>query len=615
MALVAPDGRWLQVNQSLCKLVGYTEQELLATTFQAITHPDDLETDLMYVRQMLAGAIQTYQMEKRYFHKSGNVIWGLLSVSLVRNGNGQPLYFISQIQDITERKRAEQALSESEQKSRELSLIAQRQARELSLLEEVRSAISQELDLSVILHTVVEAIAHTFEYQLVSLYLIQGDRLVLQHQVGYIHTIPEIPLGHGITSKAILSGEPILIQDVRTDPNFMGVTEGIVSEIAVPLYQKDKVVGVLNVESTQGVELTQNDVHLLIAMSKIINIAFQRAQLYQAEHEQRVLAEALADTARAMTSTLNLHEVFKRILANVGRVVAHECANMMLVEQGVARIVDGLGYSEQGLKDALSIRLRVAETPNLQRMSDTGQPIIIPDIRLQEDWVDVAGARWIRSYAGAPIQVKGKTVGFINLNAAVPGFYTESDAQRLQAFAHQAAVAVENAQLYDRIQEQAITDQLTGAYNRRGLFEMGRREVERALRNGHLLAALILDIDHFKVVNDTYGHLTGDRVLQLLTRRCLDHIRKIDIFGRFGGEEFVILLPDCDSQGAIKIGERLRKCVEGEPFQTESRDIRITISLGAATVRVPDDLASLIGRADKALYAAKQAGRNRLELF
>jgi diguanylate cyclase (GGDEF)-like protein len=369
------------------------------------------------------------------------------------------------------------------------------------------------------------------------------------------------------------------------------------------------------VESTQGVELTQNDVHLLIAMSKIINIAFQRAQLYQAEHEQRVLAEALADTARAMTSTLNLHEVFKRILANVGRVVAHECANMMLVEQGVARIVDGLGYSEQGLKDALSIRLRVAETPNLQRMSDTGQPIIIPDIRLQEDWVDVAGARWIRSYAGAPIQVKGKTVGFINLNAAVPGFYTESDAQRLQAFAHQAAVAVENAQLYDRIQEQAITDQLTGAYNRRGLFEMGRREVERALRNGHLLAALILDIDHFKVVNDTYGHLTGDRVLQLLTRRCLDHIRKIDIFGRFGGEEFVILLPDCDSQGAIKIGERLRKCVEGEPFQTESRDIRITISLGAATVRVPDDLASLIGRADKALYAAKQAGRNRLELF
>jgi two-component system sensor histidine kinase/response regulator len=100
LALVAPDGSWLQVNRALCGIVGYDETELLATTFQAITHPEDLQTDLNFVRQMLAGEIPTYQMEKRYFHKQGQIVWILLSVSLVRDQLGRPLHFISQIQDI-----------------------------------------------------------------------------------------------------------------------------------------------------------------------------------------------------------------------------------------------------------------------------------------------------------------------------------------------------------------------------------------------------------------------------------------------------------------------------------------------------------------------------------
>ncbi|MEG3880765.1 PAS domain S-box protein [Microcoleus sp. herbarium7] len=113
MALVAPDGRWLQVNRSLCALLGYSEQELLATTFQAITHPDDLDTDLGHARQLLAGKIRTYQMEKRYFHKLGYIVWILLSISLIRDARGEPL-FIAQIQDITQRKQAEEALSASQ---------------------------------------------------------------------------------------------------------------------------------------------------------------------------------------------------------------------------------------------------------------------------------------------------------------------------------------------------------------------------------------------------------------------------------------------------------------------------------------------------------------------
>ncbi len=113
MALVRTDGQWLQTNRALCNIVGYTEQELCATNFQAITHPDDLATDLAYVKQLLAGEISTYQMEKRYFHKLGHIVWIQLNVSLVHDSIGRPSYFIGQIQDVTDRKRTEAALRES----------------------------------------------------------------------------------------------------------------------------------------------------------------------------------------------------------------------------------------------------------------------------------------------------------------------------------------------------------------------------------------------------------------------------------------------------------------------------------------------------------------------
>jgi len=112
MALVSTEGKWLKVNKQVCELLGYTEQELLATTFQQITHPDDLELDLLHVDLVLKGSIQNYRMEKRYFHKNGSIIWGLLSVSLVRDIDGCPLHFISQIEDVTEKKKIEDEIKQ-----------------------------------------------------------------------------------------------------------------------------------------------------------------------------------------------------------------------------------------------------------------------------------------------------------------------------------------------------------------------------------------------------------------------------------------------------------------------------------------------------------------------
>jgi PAS domain S-box-containing protein len=113
MALVSPEGKWLRVNRSVCEITGYTEAELLGRTFQDITYPEDLDADLANVEKMLAGDIETYQMQKRYLHKNGLIVWVLLSVSLVRNKSGEPLFFISQIQDITRQKKSEQELAKA----------------------------------------------------------------------------------------------------------------------------------------------------------------------------------------------------------------------------------------------------------------------------------------------------------------------------------------------------------------------------------------------------------------------------------------------------------------------------------------------------------------------
>ncbi|MBM3881470.1 MAG: PAS domain S-box protein [Verrucomicrobia bacterium] len=144
-ALVAPEGRWLKVNRALCELTGYPADELLTKTFQDLTHPDDLQADLEFVRQMLAGERQTYQMEKRYFHKQGQVVWVLLSVSLVRDGQGQPLYFIAQIQDITERKQGQERIREQlAELERSYNALLGREARVQVLKREVNQLLKRQ---------------------------------------------------------------------------------------------------------------------------------------------------------------------------------------------------------------------------------------------------------------------------------------------------------------------------------------------------------------------------------------------------------------------------------------------------------------------------------------
>lgn len=170
--------------------------------------------------------------------------------------------------------------------------------------------------------------------------------------------------------------------------------------------------------------------------------------------------------------------------------------------------------------------------------------------------------------------------------------------------------------LTEEVQALARTDQLTGLLNRRGFFEFGNREVALANRFKKPLAAIMLDVDHFKSFNDTYGHATGDRVLREVAQRCLGNVRDVDIIGRYGGEEFAVLLPESNALIGESTAERVRCAVADTPFETEHGPLRVTISLGVAVLNDQTrELADLLKLADHALYRAKELGRNRVSAW
>ena len=161
----------------------------------------------------------------------------------------------------------------------------------------------------------------------------------------------------------------------------------------------------------------------------------------------------------------------------------------------------------------------------------------------------------------------------------------------------------------------AITDDLTQIFNRRHFFELAQRELERSRRNGHPLAIVLFDIDDFKEVNDSHGHLAGDIVLRETCQACRVIVRSYDVFARFGGEEFIFLLPDTDEPRAIVVADRLRQVIAERVVFFDTGNVQMTISIGIAIFNPKKDtLDDIISRADSALYQAKELGKNRIEV-
>ncbi len=516
MVLVDSGGHTLESNPAMQYMLGYTDEELRQMPFTQFAFPDDVAADVTLAAQLMAGHIHHYEMEKRYIRKDKQVIWGRLLVSKIPSTDLSEPIAVVMVEDISRRKEAEQALHYRDAV--------------LETLTRVSEQFLRAADLSAVIPDVLAQLGQTIDVSRAQIY--QTDQENSAPETGSlkyewvatgIRPMIETLAGQNIRYTAVGISDMHRAADFvfRSDHSFSPEAQvrmaavGTLAAAVLPIFCGDTFWGALAFsDSKRDREWHPVEIEMMRNAASAFGAALLRQRAETAEREQRLLAEALREGAAALTSTLEPAIVMARILSNVGRVVPHTAANIMLIKDDVAEVVYSQGYTNS---KTFHQSHRFRDFPNLCRMTETALPVVIPDTKLDADWRLLPETAWLRSYAGAPLRVHGIVIGFLNLDSTIPGFFNALHAERLQAFADQAAVAIENAQLYDTLRgrahelEQRITER---THDLQAAAEVSK-QITTALDFDDLLpqlvTALLEKFDFYDVsvflVDDTKGAL------------------------------------------------------------------------------------------------------------
>lgn len=341
--------------------------------------------------------------------------------------------------------------------------------------------------------------------------------------------------------------------------------------------------------------------------------------------EARVRAE-MVDILHEITDSLKPDEIYHVLARRVARVLKLSKCSMVLAQAGDRVGLVVAAFENPSLRN-LEIELR--RYPEIRKALETGRPVLVKDVltdplyeEAREEWKQSGYDVTTRSAIALPFSLRKEQRGVFFLRT------TDEDAPLEEedvAFAGTVIAAAVNAidRAYDlesavtdreRFQEMARTDPLTGCYNRRALFERLEREIDRVKRYDRQLALLLVDLDNFKDVNDGRGHLAGDAVLRQVGNILRGDARSVDIVARFGGDEFVVVLPDTAAEGALISAERLRHRIGARDFAEAGESLYVTVSIGVACMPAEgvETGEEFITMADRAMYAAKDEGRNQV---
>jgi diguanylate cyclase (GGDEF)-like protein len=354
--------------------------------------------------------------------------------------------------------------------------------------------------------------------------------------------------------------------------------------------------------------------------------------------------EKIMQIGREVTAKQSLASLLEKILFTASEIVDCEAASIILLDEHTEQLHIEVSLQPSGVVDVVELNIPVPVDASIAgEIFTTKQPLIINDASADQrhfKGIDERTQYLTRNILGVPLQIDEQALGVLMaMNKRDPSGFTLSDSEWLTVLASQATVSIQNHKLYQKLQEHAetleekvalrtaelaeannelrllaITDPLTKIHNRRYFFENAQKEVTRAYRHKTKLSILLFDIDHFKRINDTYGHLAGDQVLQFIGKQMKDTLRNIDLYARYGGEEFVILLPETGQAEALETAERLRQSFQDATIPSDNDAINITISLGVASLKhsEPIPLEKLLDQADTALYHSKEKGRNKV---
>jgi diguanylate cyclase (GGDEF)-like protein len=354
-----------------------------------------------------------------------------------------------------------------------------------------------------------------------------------------------------------------------------------------------------------GADHSQREIALTLDLTRVTS-----------ELEQRLRERAmLFDVLRESTKTHDLDGVLHLLASRLGAVMRfREVAILLENEKGRFTIRAAWGFESP--EKVLGREVEPGEGATGEALQ-TGKSVLISDVGDAPGYLAFWGeVQRTGSFMSVPIRTGGKMIGVLALTRGPSERLSEPEQRLVSALADQAALAIENARLFAKLEELSTHDELTGLPNRRSFKERLAREMADAKRYGHPLSVMVIDVDHFKKLNDREGHQAGDDALVEVSRVLQKSLREVDMVARYGGEEFVVILSRTAEADATKVGEKLRESVAAIDLASAAGQPlgHLSVSIGVAQLDDGEDGTSVVQRADRAVYVAKKEGRNRVSL-
>ncbi|MGA2192475.1 MAG: diguanylate cyclase [Nitrospirota bacterium] len=420
-----------------------------------------------------------------------------------------------------------------------------------------------------------------------------------------------IPIGQGLIGWVSKEKRPILAPSAAGGPGY--AVEGACSFLAVPIMNGSFLEGVIALDASREDAFSEGDKEILSGFADIALSLLSNARAYQQVDLSARNFAALHRISTSVSSSLDLKTILERLAQLSREIIPYDYMTVSFTEGEDSVVFKMLkGYENARQPDgpvqlANSLLGWIVENRQPLCFTDLDQRTqklpIFPEGKLKADF---------KSFLGIPFLSQDKAQGVLTVALREPRAISAYQQHMLSIIANQVAVNIANAKLHHMMQMMATTDGLTGLINHRHFQEKADEEFERCKRLPVPLAVMLMDIDHFKRINDTYGHPVGDAVLKKVSKILRETVRAVDIAARYGGEEFIALLLNTDLSGAGQMAERIRTSIGKSRFLLNGENIPVTISIGYAVY--PQDAADkkdLIEKADQALYWAKGNGRNR----
>lgn len=476
----------------------------------------------------------------------------------------------------------------------------------IAILYDASQAVLSTFQLDEVLDQILTIVRDYFQLEGASILLPdrQSQAFYVRRAFGKQPADFDVPIGRGLIGSAAQSKRPIYSPDVSKDERYVCGVESTRSEVAIPLIVRDEVVGVLDCQSDQVDFFDSETVDLLTLFATQASIALVNAEIYSREQKRASQMETISAIARKATSVLRHEELLFQLCETIAGHLSQPGVALLTNEDDgtlILRAHDGellpvIQASQSMMPKGNPAQIAMEQrAPTVLRAGTDSPPVLY-----------ATGSELL-----LPLVSAGQALGVLVLAAKSPNAFPDEDRPTLVSVADICSTAIQNAQHLQQVEQLAWVDGLTGVGNRR-LFERRiQEEIERAARYEGTLSVIIVDLDHFKRVNDEFGHLLGDEVLRTVSHLFGSALRKPDVCCRYGGEEFAIILPETTGAKAVVVAEKLRTLVAEYSFPGIPR--QITISAGVSDFpRCGNTRDALVRAADESLYQAKQAGRNKV---